>query len=703
MTKTATPKTAKPRSKAAPKLAMSASRDVPFDKLEISPANVRHVKAGVSIEELAEDIVRRTLLTALTVRPILDDAGTETGCYEVIAGGRRTRALDLLVSQKRLPKNAPIPCIVRTEGIAEADSLAENVQRAPLHPLDQFRAFRTLREKGQSEEEIAAAFFVSPSVVKQRLKLAAVAPALLDAYADDAMTLDALMAFTVNPDQARQIQVWEAFSRGPVRQPYEIRRMLTEGAVRASDRRARFVGLEAYEAARGTILRDLFQADDGGWLQDAGLLERLVADKLAAEADAVRAEGWRWVEVVTDFPYGHAFGLRRIYGIPAPLSDDEQAQLHALRAEHAKLEAEHEEADELPEEVDRRLGEIEADMDALEHRQPAFADEERAIAGAFVSIDASGGLRVERGFVRPEDEPKVQAGPEVADATGAHDDPQPVASTETASGDPVPEHDPEDDLSPLPDRLLADLTTHRTLALRDTLAGDPDTAILAALHAMVLQQFYRHGRDSCLDIDGDGVPIGHHTRGLTDTPYARSVEARREAWMRALPSHALELWDALVELDRDSREALFAHCVAMTLNAVHDHYVRRTEAIAHADVLAERLQLDMAAAGWAPTADTYLGHVTKARILEAVREAKGEAPAERIAGLKKPEMIVAAEELLAGSGWLPAPLRTPMPDRDPENASPEPDTAFEDAVAAEASDDDGEALDPEQPAAMAAE
>ena len=283
----------KPASKT--KIALSPSRDIPFDKLVLSQANVSRVKAGISIDELAEDIARRTLLTALTVRPVLNDDGAETGMYEVIAGGRRTRALELLVQQKRLHKTTPIPCIVRTEGIAEADSLAENVQRAPLHPLDQFRAFQTLREKGQSEEEIAAAFFVSPSVVKQRLKLAAVAPALLDAYANDAMTLDQLMAFTVNPDHARQVEVWEALQQRFGKQPYDIRRMLTEGAVRASDRRARFVGLEAYEAAGGIVLRDLFQADDGGWLQDAGLLERMVAEKLAAEADAVRAEGWRWV------------------------------------------------------------------------------------------------------------------------------------------------------------------------------------------------------------------------------------------------------------------------------------------------------------------------------------------------------------------------------------------------------------------------
>ena len=188
------------------------SRDIPFNRLVLSQANVRRIKAGVSIEELAEDIARRTLLQSLTVRPILDDKGAETGMFEVPAGGRRFRALELLVKQKRLARTAPIPCVVRTEGLAEEDSLAENIQRAPLHPLDQFRAFLTLREKGKSEEEIAAAFFVSVAVVRQRLRLAAVSPKLLDVYAEDGMTFDQLMAFTVNPDHARQEQVWEALA-----------------------------------------------------------------------------------------------------------------------------------------------------------------------------------------------------------------------------------------------------------------------------------------------------------------------------------------------------------------------------------------------------------------------------------------------------------------------------------------------------------
>ena len=270
------------------KITLSASRDIPFNKLVLSQSNVRRVKAGVSIEELAEDIARRTLLSSITVRPVLDENGAETGMFEIPAGGRRYRALEFLVKQKRLNRTALVPCIVRTEGLAEEDSLAENIQRAPLHPLDQFRAFQAMRGKGKSEEEIAAAFFVSVNVVKQRLKLAAIAPSLLDAYAEEELTLDQLMAFTVNPDHERQEQVWEAIQHNWSREPYQIRRTLTENTVRASDRRVRFLTVEAYEEAGGRVMRDLFQDDDGGWVENVPLLERLVADKLEAEAEGNR-------------------------------------------------------------------------------------------------------------------------------------------------------------------------------------------------------------------------------------------------------------------------------------------------------------------------------------------------------------------------------------------------------------------------------
>src|ERR1700704_3735061 len=333
------------------KIKLSPSRDIPFNKLVLSQSNVRRVKAGVSIEQLAESIAQRTLLQSLSVRAVIDADGQENGMFEVPAGGRRYRALELLVKQKRMAKTQPVPCIVREGGIAEDDSLAENDERVGLHPLDQFRAFKTLSDAGLSEEEISARHFVTPAIVKQRLRLASVSAKLHEVYADDGMTLEQLMAFSVTADHARQEQIWDSASRSGNDEPYQIRRMLTEHAVRASDRRAQNVGLDAYEQAGGTVMRDLFEHDDGGWLQDVPLLDRLVTEKLKGEADTIAAEGWKWIAAAVDFPYGNTNGLRELDGQPADLMEEERGRLDALNAEHAKIEEDYPDAADLPDEI----------------------------------------------------------------------------------------------------------------------------------------------------------------------------------------------------------------------------------------------------------------------------------------------------------------------------------------------------------------
>ena len=686
------------------KIALSASRDIPFNKLLLSACNVRRIKAGVSIEQLADDIARRTLLQSLTVRPVLDADGAETGMFEIPAGGRRYRALELLVKQKRLAKTAPIPCVIREGGIPEEDSLAENVQRAPLHPLDQFRAFLALRERGQSEEEIATAFFVAVSVVKQRLRLASVSPKLLDAYAQDGMTLDQLMAFTVSGDWERQEQVWERLAASYTKEPYVIRRLLTEGAVRASDKRARFVGVEAYEAEGGAVLRDLFQGDDGGWLQDVALVERLVAERLEHEAEAVRAEGWHWVEVAPEFPYGHHFGLRRLRGDEVPLTAEQEAEREALQAEYDQLEETHADMD-LPEAVEQRLAGIEAALSAFDDLPEVFDRAEVARAGAFLSIDGEGRLRVERGYVRPEDELPVAAEPEL-EADGSVDSPDGDATgTEpampmrvetdgsTVHAGPVPVLDREEDegIRPLPDPLLTELTAHRTLALRVALGEHREVAFLAALHVFCLRVFYSCGLNSCLELDVKSATFTAQAPGLNDTAPASILTDRHQFWRATMPKHPEDLWDALSRFDGPEREALFAHCVGLSVNAVHEAYNRRPKALAHADVLAQAVGLNMAAAGWVPTVDSYLGRVTKARIVQAVREAKGDQAAQALEPLKKGEMSEKAQELLAGASWLPEPLRTPgqmfvvqtgTPEAEQDSEQAEADTSAEDRPAA---------------------
>ncbi len=647
------------------KITLSAARDIPFNKLILSQQNVRKIKAGVSIEDLAEDIARRGLLSSLSVRPERDGDGKETGIYRIPAGGRRYRALELLVSQKRLAKTAGVPCIVSTSDTLEVeDSLAENVHRVQLHPLDQFRAFNTLRELGLDEEEIAARFFVSAATVKQRLRLASVSPRLLDLYAGDEMNLEQIMAFSITNDHVRQEQVWDTVSRSHVKEAYYIRRLLTETAVRAGDRRAAYVGIDAYEAAGGVVMRDLFEQDQGGWLQDPATLEQLVFEKLKTDAEGLKTEeGWKWVEAALDFPYGHTSGLRRFYGEQAEMSAEEISSYDELKAEYDKLDAAYAVTEEYSEETEKRLEELGIELDGLNERPYVFDPEDVARGGVFISLSANGELKIERGFVRPEDEPIIEADDHRAGSDDDDTDEQVAHAASSTGGVSVngkavssDQSEEEDTIRPLSDRLILDLTAARTVALRNALANDPVMAFIAVLHSFVLKIFYLYGSDSCLELTLQSANFSQ-TPGLADTPWAKEIDQRQEAWGQDLPKDPGALWDYLIQLDEVSRQMLFAHCASLSLNVVIEPWNKRSRALAHADQVARSIGFGMVEAGWTPTVDNYLGRVTKVRILQAVREAKDEQSAQLIDHLKKPDMAREAERLLEGSGWLPEPLR----------------------------------------------
>jgi len=670
--------------KAPQKLVLSGSRDIPFDRLVLSQSNVRRVKGGVSIAELAEDIVRRTLLQSLNVRPLLDAEGQETGQFEVPAGGRRFRALELLVKQKRLAKNAPVPCVVKAADdvvSAEEDSYAENTFREQLHPLDQFRAMQAMVDKGQDIDSIAAHFLVTPAVVNQRLKLAKVSPKLHEIYAEDGMTLEQLMAFSVSDDHERQEQVWELLAHSYNRSGAYIRQKLTENSVRVADKRVRFVGVEAYVAAGGSVMRDLFEDDDGGWLTDPALLDQLVTEKLQAEGEKIGAEGWKWIATAVDLPWSVTDGLREIDGVPVARTAEEDARLATLEEEAEALEAQWSDEPVIPDEVHERLTAIETEIGALVNRPMTFDAQEMARAGVFVSIETDGSLCIERGYVRPEDEPIPEAEKGDADsdcdAQGAEDrddDRGTAAGTPATNVVPMGATSADDDedgeiLKPLSDRLVAELTAWRTLALQDAFAQSPSTAFAAVLHAFVLSTFYSYSRESCLELSLSKVSFGHAPAGLRGSAPAKAIDERHKRWADRLPDSDKDLWEALLQLDGAEQAALFAHCASQALNAqqevvpkydngrISKHSVERR--IAHSHVLARAVGLDLVGAGWRPTVEGYFRSVTKPRILADVAEAKGSKFAEMIDHLKKGDMANEAERLLEDAGWLPKPMRTP--------------------------------------------
>ena len=171
-------------------------------------------------------------------------------------------------------------------------------------------------------------------------------------------------------------------------------------------------------------------------------------------------------------------------------------------------------------------------------------------------------------------------------------------------------------------------------------------AFAAVLHALCLNAFYRMSSGTCLEISAKSASFSAQAPGLADSASAKAIEARHQQWAKQLPKDEDDLWDALTAFDGDSQAALFAHCASLSVNAVHEPWNRSPRRLAHADTLARAVNLDMAAAGWTPTVDNYLGRVPKARILEAVREAKGEQSAQLIDHLKKADMAKEAERLL---------------------------------------------------------
>jgi ParB family chromosome partitioning protein len=641
--------------------------DVPLSRLKKSPKNARKVAhTEAAIEALAASIGAKRMLHPLIVEPEVAEGGEPTGSYLVTIGEGRRLAQRLRAKRGEIKKTEPIRCVVETVLDAHEISLDENVTREGMHPADEFEAFRDQAERrGFGPEEIAARFGVSAQVVRQRLRLGAVSPKLMAIYREGGLVLDQLMAFAVSEDHERQEQVFEQL--GPYnRSASVIRRGMTESKVSATDRRAVFIGTEAYAEAGGPILRDLFTEDRGGWLEDVALLDRLTLEKLAAFAQDVRAnEGWKWAEAYIDYPHGHA--CSRVYPSHVERSAEDTARMEALASEYDGLVATCSEGDEFPAEVEARLAEIDAELEAF-GEDFAYRPEEIARAGVFAVLNSDGTARIERGNVRPEDVPVVEQQDEPA--PGARAEGEGAAPGEAGEAPEANAEEAEEDegLAPLSDRLVADLTAHRTVALRDALAEDPDAAMLVVVHAAVLRTFYATASATCADVRLLCADLGREAEGIEDGVAARRIAERHESWARQMPQEETDAWAFVLSLDSDSRASILAHCVGLTVNAVHG-WERRPSAWAHAEVLATHVGLDMTAY-WTPTARNYFGRVTKARIGEAVAEAVSEEAAACLAGLKKPEMAQAAEPLVVGTGWLPALLRTQAP-AEPEQVETE--------------------------------
>lgn len=610
---------------------------IPLSQLRPSSRNVR-TSGGASIPELASSIARVGLLQNLTVT-----AASDGEHYEVVAGKRRLAALKLLAKRRKLDKAHDVPCLLVPDASARTVSLTENVQREAMHPAEQFEAFAALAAEGRPIEDIAADFGVTPLVVQRRLKLANVSPRLLADYRADAITLDQLMALAITDDHTAQEA---AFYESPQwqRSPQALREHLTEREIDATrDALARFVGIEAYEAAGGGIRRDLFSDDTRGvFLTDASLLDSLARDKLAATADSVRAEGWAWVEAVPRITsaelhgFQHAGRNRRTPNKTeakriTKLQSRQQAIDDRLNADDAEDIAE-EEASALYEESDK-LG---AELDTIEQSLLVFAPETLAVAGAIVTVDHAGEVITHRGLLREAEAKALRA--QERQGTQAGGDDEAEAQQPTAPG--------------ISEKLARRLSAHRTAALQAELARHPQVALVAVVHRLALRvvvDSFGSG-DSPINISAspqDGLDA--FAPDVAQSPALIGLREVRQAWAARLPSDPDALFAELLALPQQEVLSLLAVCVATTVGAVTPR-----EDTLPATALAQAVGLDMHP-WWTPTAEGYFAHVSKAKAIEAVQAFAPEHAA-RLAKLKKNDLASEAERLAVGTGWLPLML-----------------------------------------------
>ena len=618
---------------------LPAVKNIPLNKLVLSPGNVRKTPPSAAAEaELKASIKARGLKQNLVVHPSAD----EKGVHAVTAGGRRLKALQELAAEGVIADDFKVPCLVEAEGEALETSLMENTIRAAMHPADEFVAMAALIDAGQSIEAVAARFGVPERHVRQRLRLGKLAPELLDEFRAGEISLEVMTAFTLGADHAAQLAVWRQLKDQSYIQPYTVKRLLTQSAVAVDSDLGTFVGIAAYEAAGGTVTRDLFTGDEDGFMDDAALVRRLAIEKLEAKAAELRS-CWAWTKAMLDPEYGFTAQYGRVRPQPAELPPEIAGEIERIEQRLAELE----ETDE-----DRMTDELMAEAEQLEQRHDelaataeglaVYSDKDRTIAGCIVTIGDDGEFLLHEGLVE-RTATRNGAGAHAAD-TGDDSDEEPGFAASEDDETPAPSPTGEQAVRKecgFSQVLVDDLKAHRLQITRAHLAGDFGVAFDLALYSLGVDAFHRGYRSRPLDLRMIETRPRSSLGDLAGTPADRLLEAQRNAldldWLSLPPAEGFK---ALSALPPDAKQRLFAWCVASCLNAqlaVED----RADPVL--ECAGARLAIPFADY-WRPTAANYWGRVKKAHGLAIAREILGDRWARDHDGDKKAPLAAALEK-----------------------------------------------------------
>ena len=582
---------------------------IPLSQLTLSPFNVRKVKPK-AIEQLAADIASHGLLQNLV-------GYAEGNKFEIVAGGRRYRALKWLAKAKTIANNHPVSVEVRPKAEAIELSLAENVQREAMHTADAVRAYGQLHTGGMASDDIAARFGVSLSYVKKVLRLSALHPAILAAFAKDEIGFDVATALTLTDDQDRQLL---ALKQG--QSAYGIRRFLTVEKMGADNGLFVFVGRAAYQDAGGTMTADLFaETGEGGYADDPALIERLASAQLAQIEADYSAQGWQDVRTSLTRPDDYYNAVRMSPEGQRDLSPQEAAQQEALTDAMATRLAEIEGQNHWD---DDRLRDLRNQVRAIENGLGFYTDDQRAHGAMMLFVGSNGLLEaVAIQTKRERNNAKPEAGPK-PDYSGA---------------------------------MVEALSKIKTQAVQEAIASDPALALdilIDGLAAQIAGDRPSHEHPLSLRVEpfNDRVADEYMTQSSINP-----VADWQGDYFAALPTAGR--FEAIRAMDASDKAQLLAIMVARMVNGVVAPAERRGTRHDCFDRIAFASGVDLREKWTAPEA--FFAKLSKPTMLKALTEAVSADAATNSMKMKKGQLAATCAKRMARSGWLPPALHIEAP------------------------------------------
>lgn len=626
-------------------------QSVKVKNLSLSKENVRRTNREIDIPSLAASILAQGLLQNLVVTPL-----KKAGHFTVKAGGRRLRALQLLIEQGDLPADHEVHAMVLADaGRSVEASLTENFQREPMNPADECTAFNHFIKQGSSAEDVAKRFGVTTRFVEQRVRLAELAPCVFDALAAGEITLGVAQAYAITADTDRQAQVFaQMIASYHGNNPDNVKRALLNGCAKPTDAKARFVGREAYVGAGGRIDRDLFaNENDESWI-DSQIIEQLAQAKLEEAAEQLAtSEGLAFVTpvIATHVPYDLERQYHEFHPRPRDLTEDEEIQIDTLSDENDELidqlngGLEHDSPE--GQAAMERHETIEAELERINNARYEVDPDLKGQLGTFVLIGQDGEVRVHTRFFseKPVVDPKAPSSTGKTGSGGTGDGGD-------AGGDTV------DQGARLSGTLTDELATQRRQILVAHLASDPAMALDLTIFLMaqkVVNERVPVAAHSTIRADEAAFPLSafRDEGSLATGTIGEQRQALDQSW--AGYTTMSERFDAFRQLDEEARAAWIGFAIARTLeptlnvtegyrvNGFHDHLGRLL------DIKVEEW--------WRPTAQNFFGRVKKDIILDALEEIGGTTLRARYKDAKKGDLANTAGALCEGKGIIEAEIR----------------------------------------------